>query len=212
MIEIVSINAAIAPRNLILNGETVPTGFFKEPLVGVQSIGKLGLETDTVVHTNVHGGFDQALYLYSQEDYDWWEGQLERDLRPGMFGENLTLKGLDLSTLKVGDQLRFGNVLLEVTGPRIPCAGFAKRMDDPTMVKKFAKAARPGVYTRVIVEGEVAAGDEGEFMPTKSNYVGIRDVFVQWHSKEHDQTIVKKALESPISDLQINTVRKWLKK
>ena len=41
-----------------------------------------------------HGGPDQALYAYSQEDADYWADELQRDMPPGTFGENLRVAGI----------------------------------------------------------------------------------------------------------------------
>lgn len=44
------------------------------------------------------------------------------DISPGMLGENITTRGLDLMTLPCGTQLKVGNdPILQVTGYREPC-------------------------------------------------------------------------------------------
>ena len=78
------------------------------------------------------------------EDTAFWEAELGRELGPGAFGENLTTEGLDVSGAVVGERWRIGDVELEVCQPRLPCAKLALRMGDPTMVKRFAQASRPG--------------------------------------------------------------------
>ena len=70
--------------------------------------------------------------------------ELGAELEPGTFGENLTIAGLESAAAWVGDRLRIGDVLLEVTAPRIPCHILARRMDDPQFVKRFRAAERPG--------------------------------------------------------------------
>ena len=59
----------------------------------------------------------------------------------------------------IGERWRIGTVELEVCQPRLPCATLAKRMGDPMMVKRFARASRPGAYLRIAAEGELGAGD-----------------------------------------------------
>jgi MOSC domain-containing protein YiiM len=146
------------------------TGIYKEPAAGRVFLGTLGVEGDCVVDTHVHGGPDQAAYVYFAEDYAWWSARLGRPLRPGMFGENLTISGLASADMAIGDRLTVGDVVLEVTAPRIPCNTLARRMEDPTFVKAFREAARPGVYCRVIAEGEVEAGMPVAHQP----YGGVR--------------------------------------
>ncbi|HSG90285.1 MAG TPA: MOSC domain-containing protein [Pseudomonadales bacterium] len=140
------------------------TGIFKAPVDDSVEIGPLGLKGDAVCDTKHHGGPDQALYLYRQEDYDWWSAQLGRTIAPGTFGDNLTVAGLPSPDLVIGSRLRFPDLLLEVTAPRIPCNTLAQRMDDPAFVKAFVRAERPGVYLRVIEAGRLRAGDGFELL------------------------------------------------
>ena len=78
-------------------GREVQTGIFKEPVEGRVAVGELGLEGDVQADRRVHGGEDQAVYAYAIEDVDWWEAELGRELGPGFFGENLTLRGVDVN-------------------------------------------------------------------------------------------------------------------
>ena len=141
------------------------TGIVKRPAQEAVEIGPLGLAGDAVLDTKNHGGPDQAVYIYGQPDYDFWAGELGRDLPPGLFGENLTIDGLESRKMLIGDRLRIGDVVLEVTSPRIPCNTFAARMGDPMWVKRFFAVNRPGVYMRVIETGTVTAGMEVEHTP-----------------------------------------------
>jgi MOSC domain-containing protein YiiM len=71
---------------------------------------------------------------------------LERKLVPGIFGENLTIRELEGACFSIGDKLKVGEVTLDVSAARIPCATFARRMDDPEFVKCFQDTERPGFY------------------------------------------------------------------
>ena len=135
------------------------TGICKRALDGPVAIGELGLADDAILDRKRHGGPDQAVYLYGQPDYDWWAEQLGRPLPPGLFGENLTVSGLESANILIGDRFQIGDVLLEATSPRNPCATFAARMGgDPHWVKRFFAAGRMGVYGRVLRAGTVEAG------------------------------------------------------
>lgn len=156
--EVISVNVA-EPRTLARDGEELPTGLFKRPVAGPVAVGPLGLEGDLQADSRVHGGVDKAVYAYAAEDIAWWEERLARELGPGFFGENLTLRGVDVSGAASGARWHAGGVVLEVTEPRRPCWKLATRVGDPGFVKTFADAGRPGVYLRVIEAGELAAGD-----------------------------------------------------
>ena len=156
--EVISVNVG-GLRPLVVSGRERLTGIFKEPVEGPVAVGPLGLEGDVQADKRVHGGEEQAVYAYAIEDVEWWESELGRELGPGFFGENLTLRGLDVNALRPGDRLTAGAVTLEVTKPRQPCQKLATKVGDMKFVKRFAKAGRPGMYFRVVEPGEVAAGD-----------------------------------------------------
>jgi MOSC domain-containing protein YiiM len=120
-----------------------------------------GLVGDVIGDHRHHGGSEQAVYAYSRESLDWWERRLGRTLSPGRFGENLTTLGLDVDHAIVGEQWRVGGeVVLQVTGPRVPCATFRGHMARPGWVKEFVAVQRPGAYLRVVTPGSVSGGDE----------------------------------------------------
>jgi MOSC domain-containing protein YiiM len=120
-----------------------------------------GLAGDTIGDRESHGGDDQAVYAYAREDLDHWEGELDRALTSGSFGENLTTVGIDVNGALIGERWTIGReVVLEVTSPRVPCSTFRGWMGIPGWLKTFTVAAIPGAYLRVITPGTVFAGDE----------------------------------------------------
>jgi MOSC domain-containing protein YiiM len=138
------------------------TAIDKRGIPGPVAVGPLGVAGDRQSDTEHHGGADQAVYLYADEDAHWWSRELGRDIPPGLFGENLRTSGIDLGATRIGQRLRIGGsgLILEVTAPRTPCATFARRMDEPHWVRRFTERRAPGAYARVIAPGEVQPGDE----------------------------------------------------
>lgn len=198
--KVVSVNTAKL-QSIQVGKKSVKTGIFKEPQNGAVYCGELGLEGDTIVNRKYHGGMDQAVYLYSMADYAWWADQLGRELKPGAFGENLTITDYHSAELRVGDQLRVGaSVLLEITAPRVPCSQFAAKMGDSSFAKRFAAAQRPGAYARVLEVGPIHEGDDIDWRPTANDYVSINEVFVEWYRKSWSHDLAIKALNSPISE------------
>ena len=119
-----------------------------------------GLVGDAIGDHGHHGGDGQAVYAYAREELDHWERQLGRELRNGMFGENLTTRDLAVSDAVIGERWRIGDVVLQVTGPRIPCGTFRDHMAEKGWLKTFAVTARSGAYLTVVSPGTVRAGDE----------------------------------------------------
>jgi MOSC domain-containing protein YiiM len=148
-----------APRPVEVDGHTVWTAIWKSPVEGRVPLRGVNLRGDDQADRSVHGGPDKAVYAYGAEDTDWWERELGRPLGPGAFGENLSVRGLPVSEAVIGERWAVGSTLLEVAQPRLPCFKLGLRMGDPRFLKRFAAAARPGAYFRVIREGEIGAGD-----------------------------------------------------
>ena len=136
------------------------SGIDKRPVEGRVAVHPLGLDGDVQVNRKHHGGEGQAVYAFAQEDADVWAAELDRELPPGRFGENLRTAGLDLTGAEIGEHWRVGTTLLEVTAPRTPCANFARFWGVPDLVKRFAARGATGAYLRVLETGDVGAGDE----------------------------------------------------
>jgi MOSC domain-containing protein YiiM len=128
--------------------------------VTVPGWGASGVAGDAIVDRPNHGGPDQAVYAYAREDLEFWAAKLDRSLRGGFFGENLTTLGLDITGAVVGEVWRVGTTTtLQVTSPRIPCVTFTDQMKRGRWVKEFTQEVRPGAYLRVLGPGQVRAGD-----------------------------------------------------
>ncbi|MCW2769670.1 MAG: hypothetical protein JWR27_1103 [Aeromicrobium sp.] len=149
----------------------------KRPVDGSVMIHTLGLAGDEVADQVNHAGPDQAVYAYAREDLDTWSAQLGRDLRPGLFGENLTTRGIDLSEARAGDRWRVGGTLLEIAGVRIPCSVFQGFVDEKQWVKRFTLGRLPGPYLRVLEEGAVRAGDTIEVVEQRDHEVTVDFLF-----------------------------------
>ena len=162
------------PREIARGKRTVRTSIWKSPVDGRVAARDDHLEGDEQADRRVHGGYDKAVYAYAREDYAWWESELDRELEPASFGENLTIEGLDLSAARVGERWRIGTVLLEVSEPRLPCLKLGLRMGDSRFPKRFAQARRPGAYLRIVEAGELGAGDPIEIVRRPDHGVTMR--------------------------------------
>ena len=173
---LLSINIGTA-RTLDNAKSSAKTGIYKLPVAGPVQITAAGLPGDAIISTRHHGGPDQAVYVYGGADYAWWSAELGRALAPGTFGENLTISDLESAPLAIGDRLHIGDVILEVTAPRIPCGTFEQRMGIPGFAERFRAAERPGAYCRVLREGEIQAGDPVTLAPYAGEPVTVAEVF-----------------------------------
>jgi MOSC domain-containing protein YiiM len=121
-----------------------------------------GVVGDEVCARRHHGGSRQAVYAVAREELDHWGRELGRELTDGTFGENLTTEGLDVDGALVGERWRVGDVVLEVAGPRVPCANFAAWMGEKGWVRRFVAHGRPGAYLAVVAPGWVEPGQAVE--------------------------------------------------
>ena len=194
---LLSVNTS-PPKPISIGSKERQTGIFKTPVTDPVEVDNFGLKEDVQVAKKHHGGPDQALYLYSAEDYAWFSEQLGRDLAPGTFGENLTLSSFGTDPLFIGDRFRIGDVLLEVTAPRIPCATLAARVGDKGFVKRFTKAERPGAYARVLEVGHVQHGDEVSYERGDSD-VTLLELFRAYYEKSLPAERLERFLAAPIA-------------
>lgn len=158
--------------------KTVTSGIKKQVVSDVQnpapvSVGKLGLTGDEQCDLTVHGGLDKAVYMMPAQHYEFWNAQrlakgLEANLPWGFLGENLVVEGLSEDQVKLGDEIRIGEVLMRVTQPRQPCYKFAIRMGYGAAPKQMVQAGNCGWYLSVIETGEIAAGEP--LIHTPSNH------------------------------------------
>ncbi|MFD3540537.1 MOSC domain-containing protein [Streptomyces sp. NPDC058662] len=145
-----------------------------------------GLEGDAVCDRRHHGGDHQAVYAYAREDLDLWERELGRELAAGLFGENLTTAGVDVSGAVLGERWRIGpELLLEVASTRIPCRTFQGAMGEPGWVKRFTREGRPGAYLRVLHEGRISPGDPIEVVHRPEHEVTSAFLFRAWTTERH---------------------------
>lgn len=72
----------------------------------------------------------------------------------------MLFEGLGDDEVCIGDRYQIGTAAFEVTQPRVTCYRVGIRMNDPRIPALLVSHHRPGFYFRVLVEGEVQAGDE----------------------------------------------------
>lgn len=135
------------------------TGIFKHPVGGPVMVDHGGIVGDRVMNRTHHGGPDQALLIDGLAALAAVGAAIGHFLAPGTLGENLVIEGLDTQRAAVGDRLRIGALLVELTAPRMPCSTLALRMGDPAVVKRYLQAGLPGLYARVLAPGTITAGD-----------------------------------------------------
>jgi MOSC domain-containing protein YiiM len=171
---VVSVNVG-AVREVEWRGRVVRTAIWKEPVLGrAVALRGVNLDGDDQADRTVHGGLDKAVYAYSVEDYQYWRDEKGLEAEAGLFGENLTVRGLDLRVALAGERWRIGTAILEVAQPRLPCFKLGIRVGDARFPKRFLSVGRLGAYLRIVEEGEVRAGDAIEVVSRPDHDVTLR--------------------------------------
>lgn len=127
-----------------------PGGIPKLPVMSAQ-VEAAGLEGDAHRY-ELHGGEQRAVCLVSVEDLRSMQAEGVRELRPGDFGENLVIGGIDFDQLRPGSKLQVGDVVLELTDVRSPCRNLKaidQRLPDLMLGRTgfLAKVVEPGLIS-----------------------------------------------------------------
>jgi len=139
---------------------TWSTAFWKLETPGAVHVGPLGLEGDEQADRRGHGGPEMAVLMYAEAHYALWRSLAGLEaMGPGGFAENLTVSGLDETSVCIGDVLETGGAELEVASPRGPCKSISRRWDAEWLLDRVRQERRTGWYLRVRREGLVRRGD-----------------------------------------------------
>jgi MOSC domain-containing protein YiiM len=170
-----SVNVGL-PREFEYNGRPARSAIWKSPVAGRVAARGVNLGGDDQADRQAHGGPDKAVYAYAVEDLGWWAQQIGRPLQYGEMGENLTTEGVEVNAALVGERWAIGTTVLEVAEPRVPCWRLGVRMNDKLFPRRFTEALRPGALLRILVEGDVGAGDEIQVIERPDRGLTVRDV------------------------------------
>jgi MOSC domain-containing protein YiiM len=186
------------PREIEVEGGSVLTSIFKEPVDRRLRVSRLNFEGDEQSDLTVHGGVDKAVYVYPSEHYDAWRRELpEVEFPVAVFGENLTIEGV-LEDVRIGDRFRIGTAEFMVTQPRMPCYKLGIRFGRMDMLKRMIRNGRTGFYFAVTQEGEVGAGDAIEPLARSVEDLTVSDVVRLYTVDAKNQELLRRATRSTI--------------
>ena len=158
----------------------------------------LDVDGDAQADLAGHGGEHRAVFVYQLDSYHYWERFLGRnDFTFGQFGENFTVEGLPDNEVCIGDRYRIGGAEFEVTQPRVTCYRVGIRMNEPRMPALLVAHHRPGFYFRVLLEGEVGAGDDIVKITDGPERISVADVDALLYLPGHSSAQLQRALRIP---------------
>ena len=195
--QIISANIA-QPTTIIWRGQEVLTGIYKYGVDTPIFLNTEDVDNDHVLDRRYHGGADKACYLYSADHYPFWKMKYPAQYWSwGMFGENLTVSGLDESDIRIGDRFQIGGAVVQVSQPRQPCFKLGVRFGDQKVVDDFWNSPFPGVYVRVLQPGHVSKGDQIALLESNPESLSLSEVFSIFRSNRTDIDLIKKAIAEP---------------
>jgi MOSC domain-containing protein YiiM len=192
MAEIVALNVG-QPKGVVYHGRATRTAGDKQP-VAEAWLGREGFEGDAQADRENHGGPEKAVCVYPYDHYPYWAEVLGRELAPGAFSENLTLKGLGERQACLGDVYRAGEALVQVCQPRIPCFKLAGRLGHQGAPDLIHANGFSGYYLRVLEEGRVRAGDGLTRVSADPARVSIQHVNEVLYGQRQDEASVQAVL------------------
>lgn len=165
---------ALARVEAVLTGRAVDytrpgsrSAIAKRPRQGPVLAGPEGLDGDEQGDRRVHGGPDKAIHHYPHDHYAAWRAELGPHPlleAPGAFGENISTRGVTEADLCLGDRLRLGAAVVEVSQGRQPCWKLSDRFGIADLARRVQDSGRTGWYYRVLEPGPVQAGDVLELL------------------------------------------------
>ncbi|UQN08148.1 MOSC domain-containing protein [Deinococcus sp. QL22] len=185
------------PAPLPYRDSTVPSGFVKTPVNWTLWLGKEGLTGDGQADRKYHGGPEKAVCVYSDEHYLYWTERLGRPLGAAAFGENFTTLGLTEPTVCIGDVVKVGGALVEVSQPRQPCFKLAARHDEPKLTLWVQETGLTGWYFRVLKPGAVRAGTRLKLVQRPPGAVTIEEANRVMHHDKEDRPAIERLLAQP---------------
>jgi MOSC domain-containing protein YiiM len=195
------IAAVLVGRALPYTRENTFSAIAKVVVDGPVHIGVLGLEGDEQGDPRVHGGPDKAVHHYPFDHYAAWRTELGDHAlleRPGAFGENFSTSGIAEDAICLGDLVRAGSAVLEVSQPRQPCWKLADRFGLPKMPRLVQDRLRTGWYYRVLEAGRVAAGDSLTLLERPLPGWPIRTLVELLYKKSLDRDLLREAATLPL--------------
>ena len=194
--QVTSTNIA-QPTIILYRGKKVTTGIYKTPTQEPIYLGKSDVKGDEVTDRKYHGGEFKACYLFSEDHYAYWKNLYPNlDWNWGMFGENLTINGLDETKIMIGDVYKIGSALVQITEPREPCFKLGVKFGSQKVVKQFVNHGYPGTYVRVLEEGFVKTGDVFTLIEPGKNSLTTAQFYNLLFSKDKNQEHLALAVEN----------------
>ncbi|MDQ5915318.1 MAG: hypothetical protein QG584_1209 [Pseudomonadota bacterium] len=165
------------------------SAIWKQALTGPVRITKEGLVGDVQADRRVHGGPEKAVHHYAGENYAKLAERfpdIAEALAIGSIGENISTFGFDETNVCIGDIVRIGSTVLQVSQPRRPCWKIDSRYGLKGITAHIVESGLTGWYYRVLEEGEATPGDRMMRLERPAGAVLLDTLWQTWHQHRPD--------------------------
>ncbi len=176
---------------------TYLSGINKE-LVQKLTITKDGIVGNEVADKLHHGNQNKAIMFMSKLTYGKLNELCDVNFNyndTAFYGENIVVDSVDEDDICVGDVLKIGEVLLEVSQPRQPCWKLSSATLIKDMTTKIYKNGLTGWYARVLKEGEITQGNSIKLEQRCHPNLSIKNLNMLIQDPSSNKTLTKEALE-----------------
>lgn len=187
----------------------------KQPRPGPLKVATLGLSGDEQGDLRIHGGGEKAIHHYPLEHYARWAEELGAHpllAQPGAFGENFSTTGWSEHDVCLGDRIRAGTALLEVSQGRMPCWKLSDRFAVAELALRVQQSGRTGWYYRVLEEGVVSAGDSLQLVERQFADWSLARLSAVLFDKRVESELLRECLALPLVPSWRRTLERRLEK
>ncbi|AZN41935.1 MOSC domain-containing protein [Paenibacillus albus] len=161
------------------------------------ALSRLGLEGDAQGDLVFHGGEDKAVCVYSAEHFPFWSDRWQKPAEAGSFGENFTVTQMTEHDLCIGDILKVGDAIVQVSQPRQPCYKLGMKHGLPQLAQEVQETGYTGFYLRVLTEGSVQAGDKLILLERHPAGITVTEANRIMHTDKKDLAGIRSLLAVP---------------
>jgi MOSC domain-containing protein YiiM len=195
MMSVVSIHVGMARTEIRESGQLFTAGV-------KASVERAELRFDAIVGDGVanrryHGGPDRTVCVYPAPHYAWWKSAHGHDLVFGAFSENLTVNGLGEAEICIGDVIRIGTALAQVTVPRDPCRTIDRITGITSLHLLARESGKCGFHMRTLEEGVMHVGDPFEVVERNAAGISVASTLDLYHGRSRDRGLVERLLAMP---------------
>ena len=199
MSENISIILSLKVGKIVENDE-IKSAIKKSP-IKESYLTKVGFRDDEQADKKYHGGENKAVLFFSLLTYKKLESKLNISLEYeeiSPLGENLLVSKITEDDVCVGDILKLGEAIVQVTQPREPCNKLNINTQNKQMLKTVLKNGYTGWYAKVLKEGIVKQGDSVELQNRAYPNLTISNLNKAMRTPKEDEKLILEAISCEI--------------